>query len=325
MVEAAAHSMTLEQEFDYFAERYSVTSILINKTSEKLHIGNPLQRVCRYCKRGPSETTFKKVAHTIPHMTGNRWLISLDECDGCNKIFSVHEDHFGKYSLPLRTLNGIRGKNGLPTLKNSLGRLEATETGVSLIRKVGSPIMVTDDERKQLTIRVARHTYVPMGVYKSLVKMALALMQPEDLSKYDYLIPWILEAEYQAMPCPYSPLMMLEQIATARPREAGLRILLFRRNPGIADCPSCYFVLLFGNVQYQITVLSPVEDAHLAGQDGFPLVWFPVPNTPDQRFGPSIRRDRDLSSGEPISNDVEEVVFNYQSVEPVVSVPVPSD
>ncbi|MDB5975061.1 MAG: hypothetical protein JWR07_1821 [Nevskia sp.] len=325
MLEDEAHSMTSEQEFDYFAERYSVAFVLLDKTSDKLRLGDPNQRVCRYCKKGAPETSFKKVAHTVPHMTGNKWLTSLDECDRCNEIFAVHEDHFGKYALPLRTLSGIRGKNGLPTLKTSLGRVEATETGVNVSHNAGSPILASDDERKQLTIRVARHTYVPMGVYKSLVKMALALMPAEELPKYEYFIPWILEREYRAESCPFSPLTMLEQIATSRPREAGIRILLFRRNPGILDCPSCCFVLLFGNIQYQIILPSPVEDAHFVGKEFPPLVWFPVPNTPDQRFGPSIRRVRDLSSSQPVSDDVQEAMFSYESIMPVPPLSVPGD
>ena len=323
MTDEEAYTLTPEQEHDYFEQRYSVAYVLLDERSGKLQIGDPALRVCRYCKKSAPDTTFKKEAHTIPIMTGNRWLTSLDECDRCNAIFSVHEDHFGKYVLPFRALNGVRGRNGLPVLATAAGRIEATDTGINIAHSPGSPIIVSDDENKKLTLTVTRHAHVPQGVHKCLVKMALALMPPEVLPKYEYLVPWILDPEYRAGQRPYSPLLMLEQLANARPRGAGIRVLLFIRNPEINDCPSCYFVLLFSNIQFQIILPSAIEDAHFANGGYPPMVWFPVPNTPDQRFGPSIRRVRDLTSHEVIRDNTVEFVFTYGEKVPNVAPSLP--
>jgi HNH endonuclease len=84
-------------------------------------------RVCRYCHKSKPETTFRQEAHAIPECLGNRRLISLDECDLCNQRFSQSfEHHFDAFSRPLRTLQGIRGKNGVPGFKSPNGQGRVT-------------------------------------------------------------------------------------------------------------------------------------------------------------------------------------------------------
>src|SRR5207244_12306637 len=68
-------------------------------------------RSCRFCGRSAT-TTFKNVSHAIPQSFGNKNLITLDECDACNRLFSESFEHdFDNYTRPIRTILGKIGKH----------------------------------------------------------------------------------------------------------------------------------------------------------------------------------------------------------------------
>jgi hypothetical protein len=68
-----------------------------------------LKGVCRYC--GCTDASrFRNVSHTFPEALGNKWIVSLDECDNCNKLFSVYDDALSNSVSPFLTLGGVKGK-----------------------------------------------------------------------------------------------------------------------------------------------------------------------------------------------------------------------
>ena len=73
----------------------------------KSYIGN--KGPCRYC--GESSTRyFRTEAHAFPEGLGNRWVISRDECDKCNELFSKYDDAIVRAVGPFLTLGGVKGK-----------------------------------------------------------------------------------------------------------------------------------------------------------------------------------------------------------------------
>jgi hypothetical protein len=71
---------------------------------------------CRFCGGKPPERTFKKRAHAVSALLGNKILKSLYECDACNERFSGFEDDLAKMTIPTRSIGGVIGKNGVPKL-----------------------------------------------------------------------------------------------------------------------------------------------------------------------------------------------------------------
>ena len=55
-------------------------------------IGNKSPRYCRFCRRYEGKTAFRKKAHVIPQGFGNRYLISLEQCDDCNQKCGLIEE-----------------------------------------------------------------------------------------------------------------------------------------------------------------------------------------------------------------------------------------
>jgi HNH endonuclease len=65
---------------------------------------------CRFCDRKKPEVTFKKKAHAVPELIGNKTLLTFYECDDCNDRFSSFEDDFAKMTLGDRSISQARGK-----------------------------------------------------------------------------------------------------------------------------------------------------------------------------------------------------------------------
>ena len=67
---------------------------------------------CRFCGGKPPEKTFKNRAHAVSELLGNKIMVSLFECDDCNKRFAGFEDDLAKMTLPARSIGGVIGKGG---------------------------------------------------------------------------------------------------------------------------------------------------------------------------------------------------------------------
>lgn len=98
--------MNIEQAKEniaFYMEKYDITRYELKteniRNEDKKYIGNKHERMCRFCGKTKGETTFKKVAHAIPELIGNKVLISFEECDECNKIFSKLENELANFLI----------------------------------------------------------------------------------------------------------------------------------------------------------------------------------------------------------------------------------
>lgn len=211
---------------------------------------------CRYCRRSEADGgRFTREAHALSECVGNRDLLSRDECDDCNHFFGWRlEDHLGRWLLPLRAITRMRGKSGYP----SSGRIGPCE-----IRSVAGRVQVTphdddglviDEVARTLTVVATRQPYIPVRVFKSLVKMAMAISPVEGLHRWDAVADWIRENGRDSRNPPFAvPLLVY---ATHYPGP-GIRTVvarLWRRTDDRIGRPDMLFWLRFGNVSLQIPV-----------------------------------------------------------------------
>ena len=79
-----------------------------------------------------SSTTFKHDALAIPEFLGNKRIFANYECDSCNQFFgSGIETDLGNWTKPSRTFARIRGKRGVPSIKEG-GELDKDKDSLIL-------------------------------------------------------------------------------------------------------------------------------------------------------------------------------------------------
>jgi hypothetical protein len=273
--------------------------------------------VCRFCSRTSPEVTFRNEAHAVPELAGNGTLISLYECDECNDRFSSFEDDLGKLTLLERIAGQVLGKSGVPSARTGQkkSRIDMDVTGFKIENHASDPIAEIDYENKTLTITVAPQSYRPLGVYEALVKIALTLMDEQDLAKVPEALRWLRAPDLTTDRIDDGTRYTSIRSWTPGPAPfANTRAFLLRRKRPDVPGPTFIFVLGFGNLSFQIALPAPQEDRHLIGKT---VNLRPVPVfafLEKSRVRGSTRfRTQDLSSPALVKGSAS-MIFHFDSI-----------
>lgn len=151
-----------------------------------------------------SNIKFSNKSHAISESLGNKGLICLEECDDCNTRFNeTIEQDIGNLLRFQLILNGVKGKNGNPTLKgdeisikndNSSRYLSGKNTIVIKLEKS----LDTDDPKEIAKILSQNYSfthvkYTPQNIYKCLCKYVISLIDSRFLPYFKDTIKWINE------------------------------------------------------------------------------------------------------------------------------------
>ena len=167
---------------DFYDKHYAGAEPIFLEPGMKLMLGSAERpRHCRFCGKDEPAVTFKYEAHALPAAFGNTGLFSNYECDACNHLFGEGiENHLGNWTKPMRTLSRIKGRSGVPTIKEpgpgEGWRVEYSDTGFHLKEYQNEPFFEVDEEAKQLRFELHRDTYIPVAALKGLVKIGLTLI-----------------------------------------------------------------------------------------------------------------------------------------------------
>lgn len=164
------------------------------------------KRVCRFCGGDISmpNVKFTEKAHAISESIGNKGLICLEECDGCNTRFNdTIEQDIGNLLRFQLVVKGIKGKNGNPTLKGDEVSIKNDTTSRS---KLGRDTIVIKFEKspesfdpKEISKYLSQQysfsqvKYTPQNIYKCLCKYVMSLMDSRFLPCFKNTIDWINE------------------------------------------------------------------------------------------------------------------------------------
>lgn len=322
----------LDERLKWFNARYDIVNIFVfGPDSEHIYLGDKAKQVCRYCGRASPEVQFKMLAHAIPDQVGNDWLFDYEECDTCNADFAKRiEDDFGKWTLPWRSFGRIKGKKGVPSIKSndSKFRIDATvastpaETGAGAVHHDLNIFMEANDVRHELdeatkTVKLTldRPAYAPMGVFKCLVKMAIAVMPPDVERQCAHLKKWILLPTHTFESYPYRPLNILYQFTPGPLPNDRLACWLLRRKPeGPDDCLYMQFVLQLSNHVFQIALPMHNEDRKQLKAGTFttalwPNTWAGVKH--QLQYGRTVHKIHDMSGTELVRGDSTSIAFCY--------------
>lgn len=303
--------------------------IIVHRTVQskgpKEHL-QPESYVCRFCGRSRPEAKFKKFnAHAISHLTGNNTLFSLYECTTCNARFSGYEADLGTLTLLDRQAAQVLGKDGVPSAKTSLkkSRIDFKEGGLVIQEHEGDPIAMIDEINKTMTITTMKRSYRPLGVYKSLLKMAATLLDQADVDKIPEAIKWLrsdgLTENQIDDGTGYS---CLRTFTPGMAPFGQTRVMILRRKDKSIVGPAYIFFLAYGCTSFQIVLPVPQEDGHLVGQTfnlhPIPLIAF---LEMARVFGTTRTYCEKLGSAE-LMPATTSVVYHFDSME-AVEIPKP--
>jgi hypothetical protein len=325
---------TLQTRITWFSDHYDIISrYVFEPNSERVYLGDKAERVCRYCGLTIPAVTFRKLAHAIPDQIGNDWLFDHGECDTCNEHFSEWvEDDFAKWTLPWRSMGRIKGKKGVPSLKTkdkkfridatagkpTEGTSDAGRHDLQIRMRENDSRHALDEATNTVKLTLERQPYAPMGVFKCLVKMAIAVMPPEEEQRCTHLKKWILLREHTFESYPYKPLSVIYQFVPGPLPNDRVSCWLLRRRPERADdCLYMQFVLQLSNHVFQIALPMHIEDRKQLTDGTFqtslwPNTWAGVDH--QMQYGRSGYKQFDMSGTEKVRDDTTAMSFHYDKL-----------
>ncbi|WP_286863705.1 MULTISPECIES: hypothetical protein [unclassified Herbaspirillum] len=230
-----------------------------HQLEEKILLGKAGK--CRYCGKVEGEVTFKKIAHALPELIGNKYLFSLDECDGCNVAFDKElENNLANFLGIARTTTGVVAKNGVPAHKTQNGeRLEKIGKNHLSIELRDSEFVAIDKNRNILSFNSQKSTYVPLQVYKCFVKMALAVLPEADLKNYQQCFDWV---RFNKLPGKFnkSALKISETFVPGENPIPNIWIALFKRTGDKKKNPNLICAIAFRNFLFYFNVPFGAKD-----------------------------------------------------------------
>ncbi|MBS1522275.1 MAG: hypothetical protein JST50_14840 [Bacteroidetes bacterium] len=276
------------------------------------------ERTCRYCNKSEPETTFKKEAHIISQMLGKNDLLCDFECDACNQIFSKYESSFVNWLGITRTLIGTRGRrNKVPEYLSGTGNIQAKlntimeADGVIVSRTPDAHEAINIDvDSGKTTIQYAKRAYIPLEVYKVLLKIAFAVLPTEDVADYAPVLR-MLTAEAHPDLCRFAHIMRF-QLPLDQSVTSPYGILFTKRDP-LAHCPRHSFIFYYANQVYSFPLPFSIQDIRNGCYTNIKC-YFPPPIFFDQPLSFNhVNVDRlPMGSLEKVKGEREIITFEFK-------------
>lgn len=237
-----------------FSESYNLENFLIPPDQTIRNIKKRHLRVCRFCKKKMPETTFRKEAHVVPELLGNKYLICDFECDNCNKIFSTYENDLANWLGLSRTILGVKGKKSTPNFQSA--RNEITTDKIKLrdlnlikVSKKEDKAIITDGSTGKTTLKYTKQAYTPIRIYKSLLKIAISLISEEEISQYDKAVEFLISGNKNELFSNFAK-MIHHQLPPADYYVERPIAMLFSKKNNFSKIPKHVFVLNYANNIY---------------------------------------------------------------------------
>jgi hypothetical protein len=252
----------------YYGEHYQIVQTFSVQPGKKIFLGNKQDRKCRFCRGTESSVSFRNEAHALPECIGNKSLFTYYECDICNKAFGDGcENDFGNWSLPMRTMSGIRGKSGIPNIKqgpNGAWRVEGDPAGLRFSVDETEGFWEDDKSNKTLKLHLRRAPYCPAMVVQAMVKMALSIMPEEEIPNFQQVLDWIRPGSSLAPMA--SPTPFVHTFISGPMASDCITVALLTRRHDHLVAPYCQLLLLYGHEMLQMVISSIEKDQHHYGK-----------------------------------------------------------
>lgn len=302
-----------------FFQAYDLDKIIVCPDRKMKGLLPKLQRICRFCNSRNGDTSFKTEAHIIPKMLGNKYLVSDFECDTCNRIFSNYESHLSHFFGPVRAFQKLYGlgqdyKFKSPDKKviaenfNSYG----LENSFSISRDdVKDQTFDFNRTGGEVKIKFIKHSYSPLLVYKSILKIALSCLSEKDVKGYElgfkYLHSNILDDKVKGI-----AKMVIFSMPPGTGHKTAFAVMYKKKDPN-RKISTHVFVIYFMNQVYQIFIPLHKSDLTFYNNELLDVLYCP-PIFHDSETANTIQiKDQllDMSSIELVKGEEEILTFKY--------------
>lgn len=254
----------LYRRINYYSKNYECVFAYVHGIGETQPIVDYQDKVCRFCGKRYPEVKFKKKAHAVSELLGNKEFVMKNECDTCNEFFGHKlEDDLGKYLGLGRTLSQIFGKEGIPSYKDKSRTWRVDWTNKGWVVQVKNDCTGVEQHGNNLIFHAMRDAYSPIAVYKAFVKMALSLLPYEKMVYFLDTVAWIKEESQLVSKYDMSNYTYMIERFIPGPRPLILNAKGFIRKSDEYKVPYYQFLLEFGNYSYQIIVPCKAKDGVL--------------------------------------------------------------
>lgn len=296
-------------------KNYTLCCAYYLNEDKQTYLGSKEERKCRFCGRTKEEgATFKKKAHAISNLVGNSQLFSYYECDECNEKFSHYESDFAEYLKPFHAVLKVCGKRGVPKYKQYLSNIDNSGDKIKINVFEEDPTIKYSIDEKNKSVRInCRRSYIPVNVYKALLKMALTIMPEDDVKHFSSAINFIKNEQASLkvnMP------IVEQMFGGGYDVFRFVSAFIFKRKDGVTDNVFAYtFILAYNNFCFQMPIVGCDLDAHL---DGKKVEMIILP-TPPLMEGYKLIKNQpvNLSSIQKVSNEDVSITMSFEAMEEV--------
>lgn len=254
-----------QEKLGEFLELYGIEKMVFCPEEKPRNLKEKNDRICRFCGVSKSPKKFKKAAHVIPELMGNRYLISDFECDDCNHHFGTQENDLASFLGIVRTISQTKAKEGIPTFLSpdkfkAKPNVELYGTKAIQISQEGGIMINQSFDIKKGTgnFLFKANPYIPLNVFKALVKIALSVMPEYAMPLYKNGVDFILHDKFSADANGWAKLQYSSLPFNFRFKSPFA--FLFKKLDKSQKIPTHIFVLHYANVVFTFPLVFNLDD-----------------------------------------------------------------
>lgn len=225
-------------------------------------------RRCRFCGCLEDEYhTFKKKAHAIPELLGNKTIITQNECDKCNHYFGTTlETELGNYFSIWKPLFRIPSKKSTTKFKQTSEddinevQFDKKKNHITITSTIGSDRVQINTEEKTLRFKLTGYSYTPFRVYQAFIRLFISVLPKEHLEDADFakiILNFDILNNYSEKGAEILKQVILCQakaILLFIPNYPVSQIVILKKKREEFVAPDFIFILRVANIAFQICI-----------------------------------------------------------------------
>lgn len=302
----------------FYSNHYKLHYGISTNLQDYHNLGYKYSYKCKFCGR-KGKKFFNYKSHTIPKSIGNEFLISSFECDVCNERFGKFESSLSNYFGIVRSFihpQTAKGKRRIPKYKHPNTNAEIYSSNNWIVAKDKEKNFLKDKNDRQSTINAIKNPYIPINIYKSLLKIFLSILDGRSLKSFGRILDFVNDDSVEIKD------VRIYQLAKLFTIEHGFdmgfwdfpSIFLFKKNKKIKDLPTFTMILCAYNKILQIFPFyehdDPIYNSEVKLARILPLF------SEDNKGREIFIRDIDLRIDKKIENEQDSLIFT-SLVEPI--------